>query len=148
MLGTTWLYYFDEMVVGTASVAAGVWGGAGHIALEYCEVLLDAVNATCLRQSGFEGNGTVDRHIVDASKTGAEALHTAFSWRGFRYVKVRTSGAGLTFNGAREDIYARCVVVQLGAATLWIDSSNLLNTLLYSPQVVVRGPGGDGSDLV
>ena len=28
---TTWLYYFDEMIVGTASVAASAWGGKGHV---------------------------------------------------------------------------------------------------------------------
>lgn len=52
------VYYFDEMIVGTASVAASGWaahgsGGGGRISLEYCEVLLHAENGTCLRQSGF-----------------------------------------------------------------------------------------------
>jgi hypothetical protein len=39
-------------------------------------------------------------------------LHTAFSWRGFRYVKVRTS-PGVTFIGGREDIYGRWSYVDL-----------------------------------
>ena len=49
------VYYFDEMIVGTASVAASGWAahGGGRISLEYCEVLLHAENGTCLRQSGF-----------------------------------------------------------------------------------------------
>ena len=51
------VYFFDEMVVGTASVAASGWAahgsGGGTISLEYCEVLLHAENGTCLRQSGF-----------------------------------------------------------------------------------------------
>ena len=113
---TTWLYYFDEMIVGTASVAGKSWSGTGHIVLEYCEVLLHAENATCLRQSGFEETGTVDRHIVDDSIASEEGndLHTAFSWRGFRYVKVRTSGRGITFNGAREGIYGRWSYVNIG----------------------------------
>ena len=55
--GVRRVYYFDEMVVGTASVAAGGWAthgsGGGKISLEYCEVLLHAENGTCLRQSGF-----------------------------------------------------------------------------------------------
>ena len=112
---TTWLYYFDEMVVGTASVSGKSWSGKGHIVLEYCEVLLHAENATCLRQSGFEQNGTVDRHIVD-DRTASEEnndLHTAFSWRGFRYVKVRTSGPGISFTGAREGIYGRWSYVNI-----------------------------------
>ena len=51
------VYYFEEMIVGTASVAASGWAahgsGGGRISLEYCEVLLHAENGTCLRQSGF-----------------------------------------------------------------------------------------------
>jgi hypothetical protein len=121
---------------------------AGHIVLEYCEVLLHVENATCLRQTGFEKNGTVDRHIVGDSTADATAssgsressssrdaaaatasndrgagiadgtaatgdLHTAFSWRGFRYVKVRVSGPPLEFRGGREDIYGRWSYVDL-----------------------------------
>lgn len=42
--GTTWVYYFAEMVVGTASVAGSSWAGTGgQITLEYCEVLIDEV---------------------------------------------------------------------------------------------------------
>ena len=47
------------MLVVPASVATDGWAGAGHIILEYCEVLLDKNNATCLRQTGFEKDGTV-----------------------------------------------------------------------------------------
>ena len=47
-----------------------------------------------------------------SSGEGAVALHTAFSWRGFRYVKVQTSES-LSFNGRLEDIYAQWSYVEL-----------------------------------
>lgn len=49
------------------------------------------VNATCLRQSGFERNGTVDRHIVGGGGVARADLHTAFSWRGFRHVQLQAA---------------------------------------------------------
>ena len=47
----------------------------------------------------------MDAHIVGEGSPTAD-LHTAFSWRGFRYVVVRTAGAA-HFSGKLEDIYAR-----------------------------------------
>ena len=47
----------------------------------------------------------MDAHIVGEGSPAAD-LHTAFSWRGFRYVVVRTAGAA-HFSGKLEDIYAR-----------------------------------------
>ena len=47
----------------------------------------------------------MDAHIVGENSPAAD-LHTAFSWRGFRYVVVRTAGAA-HFSGKLEDIYAR-----------------------------------------
>eukprot|EP00041_Stephanoeca_diplocostata_P035091 m.1225772 g.1225772 ORF g.1225772 m.1225772 type:complete len:1068 (-) comp24635_c0_seq1:2136-5339(-) len=108
------VYKFPRMVVGVATVMPGSWTGAGNISLEYCEVLASGSEDTCLRMKGFEANGTVDRHVVDASIDGQakRTLTTRFSWRGFQYVIVRTS-PGVVFRGAVGDLTAAWTAAEL-----------------------------------
>jgi hypothetical protein len=123
------VYTFPEMVVGVVSLAAGSWSvgaNGGTIRVEYCEVLLDAASGTCLRQSGYEQNGTVDIFVLPpsnatepspshhvSSPSGLNAhrafsganLTTRFSWRGFQYAVVTVTGDA-KFRGAFHCMYA------------------------------------------
>jgi hypothetical protein len=64
---SSWVYRFHQMVVGTAVVLPGSLASSvstpGTITLEFCEVLLYGTTR-CLRQHGYEANGTVDRYLV------------------------------------------------------------------------------------
>ena len=123
--GAAVVYYFPEMVVGVVSLAAGSWSvgaGGGSLLVEYCELLVDPANGTCLRQSGYEANGTVDVFLLPPSSThasdsstsasGSTNLTTRFSWRGFQYAVVRAKGAA-TFRGALGDATAHWTSVKL-----------------------------------
>ena len=111
------VYKMGRMVMGTAAVAAGAWGGAGRIRLEFCESLLDT--GGCLRMAGYAANGTTDIHIVDdkdAVAGATPALAGAFSWRGFLYVIVTPEG-GATFRGGLRDLSAQWTGLQLEEAS-------------------------------
>ena len=115
--GGVFVYKMGRMVMGTVTVAAGAWGGAGRLRLEFCESL--RTPSTCLRMSGYTKDGTVDVHIVDdgAAATGTTPpLAGAFSWRGFLYVIVTPEG-GATFRGGLADLSAHWTGLQLEEAS-------------------------------
>ena len=116
--GSSWVFRFDQMIVGTAvvlpSAVAGSADSPGRITLEFCEVLLpgDELNqggTKCVRQKGFEANGTVDTYLVHGSSA---ALRPLFTWRGFRYVIVTAQG-GARFRGELGDIGAKWSAIDL-----------------------------------
>lgn len=135
--GPAYIYEFPAMIVGVAIVRGAGWGGTGVVSIEYCETLLDPAAGTCLRQHGYETNGTVDRHVVSPSANGLD-LAPRFSWRGFRYAIVRVEGAA-TFRGDLGDIVGRWTAVGVeGAGTVTMTAENSPSTLESISDMVRR----------
>eukprot|EP00911_Craspedida_sp_UC1_P000524 UC1_evm1s398 len=116
-----WVYEFPANTAGSVFILADAWSApdaVGTIRLEYCEALLDSPSGTtCLRQHGYETTGTVDEHIIGppGAAHGGHLLATSFSWTGYQFVIVTTTG-GARFRGGLDDLQGRWSGLDLEAS--------------------------------